>query len=294
MVTVERDVVFAQGSGRDLRLDIYRPAASGADDRPATAVLMWHGGGWRMGDRGRVAAHARSWAELGLVVLSAEYRLNGEALWPAQIEDTKAAIRWTRANSHGLGIDPQKIAGAGFSAGAHLALMAAGTPDVADFEGEGGHAETSSALGAVVAVFPPVLLFVGDDRPSGGSPAAALVPGTDDAHLATEASPIRYVTAAFPPTFLLHGTNDRVVPVSATLRMGEALRAAGAPVETHLYHDQPHGFSSFPGFVGLIAAEASNFLERNLGDPEGWERSAAEYLAAQEQEGVQAAAAGSR
>jgi len=276
MVSVEADVVFGIGGGRDLRLDIYRPDAPEAG---ATAVLMWHGGGWSRGDRTRVAPQASALAEQGFIVLSCEYRLNGEALWPAQIHDTKAAIRWTRANADRLGIDPDKIAGMGFSAGAHLTLMAAGTPTVAAFEGDGGNPGVSSSIQAAVAVFPPTLLFAGDDRPSGGSPANALAPNAATEDLAREASPLEYVTADYPPTFLLHGTADKVVPVSATFRMADALRGLRAPVETHVFHGQPHGFSSFPSFVPLVAAEAANFLRRTLSDPDLTTREFDEYTA---------------
>ena len=277
MIHVEPDVVFGLGGGRELRIDLYRP-----DNLPdgATALIMWHGGGWRRGDRTVPAELAKLIAADGFLCLSAEYRLNGEALWPAQIHDTKAAIRWTRANAGTLGIDPSRIAGLGSSAGAHLALMAAGTPDDPRFEGEGGHAGVSSALNAVVAIYPPTLLFAGEDRPSGGSPADALAPDVATSELAREASPIEYVSAAYPPVFLLHGTADKVVPVTATLRMAEALRGVKAPVETHVLHDIPHGFANYPSFRPLVAAEVSHFLRRSLADPGLTAREAAEAAAA--------------
>lgn len=264
MVDVEADVVFGTGGGRDLHIDIYRP-----DDLPpdATALILWHGGGWRRGDRTVMAELAKLIAADGVLCLAAEYRLNGEALWPAQIHDTKAAIRWTRANASSLGIDADKIGGLGSSAGAHLVLMAAGTPNDPRFEGDGGNARLSTALQAAIAIYPPTLLFTGDDRPSGASPANALAPNAATSELAREASPIEYVSADYPPTFLLHGTADKVVPVTATLRMADALRGLRAPVETHVLHDLPHGFANYPSFRPLVATEASNFLRRTLVDP---------------------------
>jgi acetyl esterase/lipase len=264
MVNVEADVVFGTGGGRALHIDVYRP-----DDLPsdATALVMWHGGGWRRGDRTVLGPLAELIAAEGFLCLSAEYRLNGESLWPAQIHDVKAAIRWTRGNAASLGIHPDRIAGLGSSAGAHLALMAAGTPGDPRFEGDGGNPGVSSALQAVIAIYPPTLLFAGDDRPSGGSPADALAPGAATPELAREASPIEYVGADFPPAFLLHGTADKVVPVTATLRLADALRGVRAPVETHVLHDIPHGFANFDSFRPLVAAEAANFLRRTLVDP---------------------------
>ena len=264
MINVEADVVFGTGGGRDLHIDMYRP-----DDLPsdATALIMWHGGGWRRGDRTVMAELAKLVAAEVYLCLSAEYRLNGESLWPAQIHDTKAAIRWTRANASSLGIDGGKNPGLGSSAGAHLVLMAAGTPDDPRFEGDGGNAGVSTALQTAVAIYPPTRLFAGEDRPSSGSPANALAPDMATSELALEASPIEYVSAGYPPTFLLHGTADQVVPVSATLRMAEALRALRAPVETHVLHDVPHGFANYPSVRPLVAMETVNFLRRTLSDP---------------------------
>lgn len=289
MVHVESDVVFGTGGGRDLRLDIYRPDAP---EPGATAILMWHGGGWRRGDRTRLEPQASALAEQGFVAMSCEYRLNGEALWPAQIHDTKAAIRWARANADRLGIDPNKIAGMGFSAGAHLTLMAAGTPGLEAFEGDGGNPGVSSAIQAAVAVYPPTLLFAGDDRPSGGSPAESLAPGAATEELAREASPMEYLSPDYPPTFLLHGTADKVVPVSATLRMSDALRGLRTPIETHVYHGLPHGFGSYPAYVPVLAAEVANFLRRNLADPGLTEREAKAQAAANAARETAAAPAG--
>lgn len=134
-------VKVAHGGGRDLHADIYRPEqANGA------GVLMIHGGGWRMGSKDMLPPQAGALAGHGFTCVAVEYRLTPESPWPAQIHDVKAAMRWFRANAAGLGVDPDKIAVVGNSAGGHLALMLAGTPAVAEFEGDGGNA-ASALLG---------------------------------------------------------------------------------------------------------------------------------------------------
>jgi acetyl esterase/lipase len=258
-VNIRKDVVYGTGGGRDLRCDIYSPVSSG---EPRPAVLLVHGGGWRGGERGVMAGFGTRLAEEGFVGVACEYRLSGEAAWPAHIEDVKAALRWTRANASDLRVDPTNIAALGRSAGAHLVLLAAGTAGLAGFEGRGGNAGTSTDVAAVVAVFPPTVFFTGEGRIHGGTPARALMGdgATDEA--ARLASPLHHVSASFPPTMLLHGTADKVVPVSASMVMYEALASAGVPVEMHLYAEQPHGFAGQPEFIDLCAAEAAHFFKR--------------------------------
>jgi acetyl esterase/lipase len=148
-VDIREDVVFGTGSGRELRCDVFTPPGQDAR-RPA--VLLVHGGGWRSGDKTQLRGYGILLARAGYVCVAPEYRLVGEAPWPAQIHDVKAAIRWVRAHSDELGIDPSRIALEGNSAGAHLVLFAAGTPNVLPFEGVGGNEGVDTSVAAVVAV----------------------------------------------------------------------------------------------------------------------------------------------
>ena len=263
-VSFRRDVVFGSGGGRDLACDIYAPPAPEA---PAPALVLLHGGGWRGGNRGMVQGYGERLAAAGFVCVAPEYRLTGESPWPAQIHDVKAAIRWVRAHSAELGIDAGRIGVLGRSAGAHLALLAAGTPGLAAFEGSGGNEGVSTTVGAVVAVFPPTLFYTGEERVHGASPARALMGEAATAEDARAAAPVAHVGPGFPPTFLLHGTADKVVPVSASMVLYEALVRAGVPVEMHLYAEQPHGFAGQPEFIDLCAAEIAHFLRRYLVAP---------------------------
>lgn len=260
-VSVRHGIVYGSGGGRDLRCDVYAPAV---DDAPAPGVLLIHGGGWRAGERAVMEGYGRRLATDGFVCVAPEYRLTPESPWPAQIHDVNAAIRWTRARSAELGIDPERLAILGRSAGAHLALLAAGAPDAPEFAGPGGNAGERTNLAAVIAIFPPTLFYLGDNRAHGGTPAHALMGEEATLELAKAGSPLSYARPGFPPTFLLHGTADTIVPPSASMVMYQALAAAGVPVEMHLYAEQPHGFAGQPEFIDLCAAEAAHFLRRYL------------------------------
>jgi len=263
-IAIENDVVFGAGGGRDLKCDIYTPDGGGN----GCGVLVLYGGGWRMGDRSRVRENCLSLAKRGFVCVAGEYRLTPEARWPAQIHDVKAAIRWMRANANHLGIDPGKIVAEGHSAGAHLALLAAGTAGVADFEGEGGNPGVSTELAAAIGIYPPTVFQPGEEKVSGAVKADALLLDAVTEELARAVAPLSYARADFPPVFMLHGTADRVVPVTASLRMFEALSAARAPVELHIYPGLPHGFARLPSMQDQLQSEVADFLRRTVVAPE--------------------------
>ena len=208
-----------------------------------------------------VEGYGRLLADRGMACIAPEYRLTPESAWPAQIHDAKAAIRWTRASSADLGFDPLRFAILGRSAGGHLALLAAGTANLEAFEGDGGHPGVDTSVAAAIGIFPPTLMYCGA-RPRGGTPASALMGDDATEEAARLASPVSHVDERYPPTFLLHGTEDRVVPPSASMVMYETLVAAGRPVEMHLYAGQPHGFAGTEEFIGLCAAEIGHFLGR--------------------------------
>lgn len=260
-VTVEPDVVFGSGGGRDLRCDIYHPPAGGAPETGRPCVILVHGGAWRQGDRSQLRGYGIRLGMAGYVGVAIEYRLTPESPWPAQIHDVKASIRWVRANAERLGIDPNRIAIEGNSAGAHLALLAAGATG-ADFEGDGGNPGVRTGVKAVIAVYPPVL-FAHGERLAGSVPLAALSAAAD-LEVARSASPLSFVGPGFPPTMLVHGTADEVVPAKGTLLFYEALIKARVPVEMHIYAEQPHAFDAAPVFGRQVAAEMRLFLDRYL------------------------------
>lgn len=256
------DIVYGNGGGRELRGDLLRPRTGNG-----AAVLAIHGGGWREGSRAMMTGQAEVLARAGYTCFAIEYRLTPEAPWPAQIHDCKAALRYLRAQASRLELDGDRLCVLGNSAGGHLALLLAGTAGDTEFEGAGGHAGVPTHVAAAIAVYPPTRFYLGDTRPSGGTRAATLVGDAAPAALVDRISPMHYVRADFPPTFFLHGTADKVVPPTASLRMFEALAAAGARAELHLYAEQPHGWARRPEWTQPTMSEAVVFLDRYVAAP---------------------------
>jgi acetyl esterase/lipase len=261
-VTIERDVVFGTGGGRDLHCNVYMPPQVGAD-RPS--VLLVHGGGWVQGDRSQLHGYGILLGRIGYVCVATEYRLAGEAKWPAQIHDVKAALRWMRANSARLGIDPKKISISGNSAGAHLSLLAAGTANRPEFEGEGGNAGAGTNVAAAIGFYAPTQLYT-PDQPLSETLSFLFGRGYAE-ETARAASPVTHAGPHFPPTLLITGNRDELVPEEASFRMYQALAKAGAPVELHVYAGAPHAFDAVPDFGRQCASIMALFLDRHVANP---------------------------
>jgi acetyl esterase/lipase len=259
-VRIEEGVVFGKGGGRELRCDVYRPPV---ETRNAAAILLLHGGGWRQGDRTQLRGYGILLGRAGYLCVASEYRLSGEARWPAQIHDVKAALRWMRAESRALEIDPEKIAVSGNSAGAHLALVLAGTPGHAPFEGSGGNAGAAAHVSAAIAFYAPVDLAPGALRTEDSVVSELFGPGVSEADVQA-ASPLSHARAGFPPTLLIHGTHDAIVPVEASVRMYQELSKAGASSELHVYSGAPHGFDAERRLGRQCAEIMQLFLDRHV------------------------------
>jgi acetyl esterase/lipase len=256
-VKIEKDVVFGKGGQTELHCDIYRPVA-GITKR--MALIHIHGGGFARGSKDGLADQIIPITSRGYVSIAAQYRLSGVAKWPAAIHDVKAAIRWTRANAGSLGIDTQRIAVVGHSAGGHLSLFAAGTANNSQFEGESGTPNVSTQLAACIAFYP-----VTEITPENWGPAL-LPPGSDEAaHRA--ASPTAYVSKTFAPTLLFHGLADVTVPPESSERFLQRLRDAGVPSELHTFSGVPHEFDQHPEFAQACAELIDFFLERHVLNP---------------------------
>jgi acetyl esterase/lipase len=260
-VRVEEGVVFGHGGGRDLRCDVFLPPEAGTS-RPS--ILLIHGGGWQQGDRSQLRGYGILLGRLGYVCVACEYRLSGEAKWPAQLHDVKAALRWMRANAAALGLDPARVSVSGNSAGGHLALMLAGTPAVPELEGDGGSGGESTACAAAIAFYAPTELDLPAARDL-DSAVVRLLPAGADAAAARRASPLAYARKDFPPTLLLHGNRDELVPDAASRRMYDALAQAGATVELHVFAGAPHAFDSERELGRRSADLMALFLDRHVG-----------------------------
>jgi acetyl esterase/lipase len=258
-IRVDRDLVFGRGGELDLKLDVYHPSG---DVTKRTAVIQLHGGGFARGAKENIANNCRLFAERGYVAIASQYRLVDQAQWPAQIHDVKAAIRWTRANASQVGVDPEKIAVAGYSAGALLSLVAAGSGDRPELEGDGGTPDVSSTVAACIAFYPPLQ----QSRPASEAGARLIPAGSSDA-VYEEASPITYARAGMPPTVLLHSTGDTTLPVEGSMRLFDSLRAAGVPVEMHIFDGLSHVFDRHPEFAEPSIEVCHLFLDRHVVEP---------------------------
>jgi acetyl esterase/lipase len=222
---VEEDIVVGSTGTRDLKVDVFTPPDAIAN---GIGVLLVHGGAWTTGDRGQLRGYGIYLGRQGYTSVACEYRLTGEAIWPAQIDDVETAYAWTRANAGELGIDPERIAVSGNSAGGHLSLMLAARQPVA----------------ACIAIYPPTDLGVraSDAERAQATNTPNLLLGSSDPEVRAKASPITYVRAAFPPVMLIHGNADTVVSVKHSFLMYRALVEAGAKAELHIFEGAPHAF----------------------------------------------------
>jgi acetyl esterase/lipase len=258
-IRIESDVVYGSGGGIELRLDVYHPA-EGHSKR--TAIVQLHGGGFTRGAKENIAANCRAFAERGYAAIASQYRLAGDAKWPAQLHDVKAAIRWVKANAARLGVDADKTCVAGYSAGATLSTIAAWTGDDPALEGESGTPAESSEVAACIAFYPPATR----NRPANDDGSGLLAAGASDAEYAS-AGPINHVKAGVPPTILLHATGDTTIPFEASMSLFNALRTGEVPVEMHIFDGLSHVFDRHPEFAAPSIEVCDLFLDRHVVEP---------------------------
>jgi acetyl esterase/lipase len=249
------DVIFSTPAGfRPLRLDIYRQVAPGGA-RPL--VVYIHGGGWQSGHTRHSGAFA-NWPEVlaslarrGYVVASIEYRLSSEAKFPAAIHDVKNAIKWLRLSAAKYSIDPRKAIVWGGSAGGQLAALAGAScgvealaPEVTDKAGPiAAQSDCVQGLVAWYGVFDfNAIAELSSQTAASSAPGKYLGCSTPCGSKATLASPISHVDAKDPPTLLIHGEIDKVVPVSQSRAFDAALRAKGVPTELVVIPAVDHSF----------------------------------------------------
>ncbi|MFF4594400.1 alpha/beta hydrolase fold domain-containing protein [Amycolatopsis sp. NPDC001319] len=254
-MTADRDLVYATVGGTRLMVDIHHAPAAGAP-----VVLYLHGGGWTRGDRrGEAARRQAPLAEHGVTVVSVDYHLAPEAVFPQQVHDVKGAVRWLRANGARLGLETGRLGVWGASAGAYLASLLALSPGDAELEGTvGGHLDQSSAVQAVVHWFGQADLAATAAR---SELEAKLLPFHFEADFLGGADPaghslLTWVSASAPPFLIAHGDRDRIVPPGEGRALHDALVRAGAKSSFVLLGGAGHEDPAFDGPVNLATTAA--------------------------------------
>ena len=244
-VTVHRDLEYARAGVKSLLLDIYLPEAM---SHPP--LIVWvHGGAWRKGSKGS-GGRVRWMTEHGYAVADINYRLSQEAVFPAQIHDCKAAIRWLRAHAETYGYDGARIGVAGSSAGGHLAPLLGTSGNAKAMEGNlGSHLDQSSRVQAVCDMWGPtdfLQMGGGHNRPE--SPESLLIGGPiqENKTKVAVANPITYVSKDDPPFQLLHGNKDGAVRINQSELLKQALDKAGVPADFRVLAGAAHGAKGFP------------------------------------------------
>jgi acetyl esterase/lipase len=272
-VKLERDISYIPNGDEAQRLDIYLPEK--ASEKPLPLVVHIHGGGWKGGNKFPCAFAPM--ANRGYVVASIEYRFSQKALFPAQIQDCQAAIRWLRANAKTYNIDPEHVGVVGGSAGGHLSALVATAGGKDAFPKIGGNDDQSDRVQCVIDIFGPtnfatVMEQAENDKnvknifafntPS--DPYSSLIGvGLDEDKATTDAaSPVTYVSEDNPPTLILHGTHDTLVPYAQSEELAAALKAKSVPVWLQTLPGSGHGGGGFgkPQIQELM----QNFFEKYL------------------------------
>ncbi len=264
-ITVKKNITYATVDNMDLALDLYiTPKA----EAPMPLVVFIHGGAWEAGSKDFCLALPL--LNHGFAVASINYRLTDVGIFPAQIYDCKAAIRYLRANADQYGIDPDHIGVWGDSAGGHLVALLGTTNGNKELEGTvGEHLDTSSDVQAVCDWYgPSELLSMPNDPESnkifknGTSPMDRLLGGTlsEKKHVAELASPLTHVNKDAVPFLIMHGDKDNIVPLKQSQLLNDKLNESGCDVKLIVVKGGGHGFWGIEGVNDPVI----EFFQRTL------------------------------
>lgn len=273
-IVAKRDVAYVPGGGPRQMLDVFYPEKT---DKPVPLVIWIHGGAWSAGSKDRPPSLPLM-LEKGFAVASVTYRFSQDAVFPAQIEDCKTAIRWLRKNAVSLNIAPEKIGVWGASAGGHLVAMLGVAGDVKDWD-KGENLDQSSRVQAVCDWFGPSNLISfgpqgGNDRvknpspfpasDSPDSPEGKLIGGAvpQNPDKAKAASPTTYVTKDDAPFLIMHGDKDPLVPAAQSTELHELLEKAGVPSKLVILQGAGHGGPAFNSRETM--AQIAEFFAKTL------------------------------
>lgn len=259
--TVYPDLSYVTKGVPNQKLDLYLPK----EGRNFPVIVFVHAGAFCMGDKRKWGGYQLGYLNQGYAIASINYRLSSEAVFPAQIEDCKAAVRWLRAHADTYRLDPTRFVAWGASAGGHLAAMLGTTGDIPDFD-VGENMGFSSRVQAVADFFGPIDLT--RLQPAFMQPGSAEsrflgCPIIDNLDKARRASPITYVSKDCPPFLIVHGDQDPRVSYEQSVWLTAALKRAGVPVTLYLVKGAKHGSFQDPQVPTLT----SNFFAKTLKPP---------------------------
>ncbi len=271
-IRMEKDIAYIEGGDEAQKLDLYLPEKPA--DKPLPLIVHIHGGGWRAGSK--YPCPVAGLVLKGYAVASVEYRFSQKAVFPAQIQDCQAAIRWLRAHAKQYQFDTEHLGAIGGSAGGHLSALVGTSGGKKAFPPIGGHEDQSDRVQAVCDIFGPadfttVVQQAAEDKnvknifafntPS--DPYSGLI-GTklDDKAKAEAVSPVHYISKDAPPFLILHGTHDMLVPYAQSVQLEAALKAQGVPVWLQTLPGANHGGPMFgkPAVLQLT----QNFFDKHL------------------------------
>ncbi len=237
--------------GVELTAHIFRPKRN---DGPTPGIAFFHGGGWRAGSPSQFFAHSHHLASLGMLAVSFQYRLrdaNDTTPFDA-VADAQAAIRWLREHADAFNLDPDCLAAGGGSAGGHLSLCTALTPELEP------QPELPSCRPKAICAFNPVV-NTGDEGYGG---RARLGDRCEDI------SPHHHIRPGSPPMIIFHGDADTTVPIDTVYKFRDEMEKQGNRCEVVTYPDMPHAFFNYGKFDGKpfesTVAKMVDFL-RELG-----------------------------
>ncbi len=265
-VKAHRDLAYVEGGHERQKLDLFLPEKTNG---PLPVVIWVHGGGWQNGSKDQCPPLRGGYLERGYAVASLGYRLSQHAVFPAQIEDCKAAIRWLRAHAQEYGLDAERFGVWGSSAGGHLVALIGTSGEVKEFE-VGANLEQSSRVQAVCDWFGPTDFTVFANTPgyeshaTATSPEAKLLGGAvlENKEKAARLNSITYVSRDDPPFLIVHGDKDPTVPINQSELLFAALKKAGVSAHFHTIRGAGHGG---PGFNDpQISDMVSAFFDQTL------------------------------
>lgn len=261
-----RDLAYVTNGHERQKLDLFMPA----NVKNPPLIILIHGGAFRAGSKENM--RPVPFLRQGYAVASINYRLSGDALWPAQLEDCKAAVRWLRAHAQEYGYDSARFGAHGTSAGGHLVAMlgAAGADKKFDM---GENLDVSSRVQAVADFFGPTDFLQMDAHriPTGqahdgpDSPESLLIGGSiqENKEKSASANPIAYVTKEAPPFLIVHGDMDPLVPWHQSQLLFDALASTGVPVTFYTVEGGGHGGFRDPNVDTLMLEFFAKYLKRD-------------------------------